>query len=143
MVTERLLALALVAVILAAISVGLAWRTRRFRRRSAADLVADGRPMILAFSTLDCVPCKTVQKPALEELQRRYPARIDVRDVDALAQPMLATRFGILTVPSTVVVGEDGTIVAINHGAAEWEKLAAQLALNGDHLRPAPTFRRS
>src|SRR2546426_7038014 len=39
------------------------------------------------------------------------------------------------TVPTTVVVGEEGAVVAINHGAVEWEKLARQLALNGDRVR--------
>src|SRR2546425_1120378 len=113
---------------------GLTWRSRRFRRRMAGDLLVDGRPLVLAFSTPDCVPCKTIQKPALEELQRRYRDRVVVREVDALAQPALAGRFGILTVPTTVVVGEEGAIVAINHGAVEWEKLALQLALNGDRV---------
>src|SRR5713226_804405 len=120
MLPDRLLALTLVAAVLAAVWVGLTWRSRRFRRRTAADLLADGRPLVLAFSTPECVPCKTIQKPALEELQRRHRGRVDVREVDALAQPALAARFGILTVPSTVVVGEGGAIVAINHGVVEW-----------------------
>lgn len=135
MLSDRLLALTLVAAVLATVWVGLTWRSRRFRRRTAADLLADGRPLVLAFSTPECVPCKTIQKPALEELQRRHRGRVDVREVDALAQPALAARFGILTVPSTVVVGEGGAIVAINHGVVEWEKIALQLALNGDRLR--------
>ena len=134
MFADRLLALALVAAVLAAAWLGLTWRSRRFRRRMAGDLLVDGRPLVLAFSTPDCVPCKTIQKPALEELQRRYRDRVVVREVDALAQPALAGRFGILTVPTTVVVGEEGAIVAINHGAVEWEKLARQLALNGDRV---------
>jgi len=103
---------------------GLAWRSWRFRRRTAADLLVNSRPLVLAFSTPDCVPCKTIQKPALEELQRRYQDRVNIREVDALAQPELAGRFGILTVPSTVVVGATGVVLAINHGAADWEKLA-------------------
>jgi len=134
MFADRLLALALVTAVLAVAWLGLTWRSRRFQRRMAADLMTDRRPLVLAFSTPDCVPCKTIQKPALEELQRRYQDRVVVREVDALAQPALAGRFGILTVPTTVVVGEEGAVVAINHGAVEWEKLARQLALNGDRV---------
>jgi len=124
MIPDRLLAFSLVAAVLAVSWAGLAWRSWRFRRRPAADLLVDSRPLVLAFSTPDCVPCKTIQKPALEELQRRYQDRVNIREVDALAQPELAGRFGILTVPSTVVVGARGDVLAINHGAADWEKIA-------------------
>jgi len=124
MISDRLLAFSLVAAVLAVSWAGLAWRSWRFRRRTAADLLVNSRPLVLAFSTPDCVPCKTIQKPALEELQRRYQDRVNIREVDALAQPELAGRFGILTVPSTVVVGATGVVLAINHGAADWEKLA-------------------
>jgi len=124
MIPDRLLAFSLVAAVLAVSWAGLAWRSWRFRRRTAADLLVNSRPLVLAFSTPDCVPCKTIQKPALEELQRRYQDRVNIREVDALAQPELAGRFGILTVPSTVVVGATGVVLAINHGAAAWEKLA-------------------
>ncbi len=124
MIPDRLLAFSLVAAVLAVSWAGLAWRSWRFRRRTAADLLVNSRPLVLAFSTPDCVPCKTIQKPALEELQRRYQDRVNIREVDALAQPELAGRFGILTVPSTVVVGARGDVLAINHGAADWEKLA-------------------
>jgi len=124
MIPDRLLAFSLVAAVLAVSWAGLAWRSWRFRRRTAADLLVNSRPLVLAFSTPDCVPCKTIQNPALEELQRRYQDRVNIREVDALAQPELAGRFGILTVPSTVVVGATGVVLAINHGAADWEKLA-------------------
>ncbi len=90
-----------------------------------------GFPVVLAFSTQDCTPCKTIQKPALDELLGRFPGRVTVRDVDASAEPGLARRFGILTVPSTVVIGESGEVVAINQGPTGWEKLATQLRLNG------------
>lgn len=131
--TAPLIALAIVALAVTGIWVIIAWRRSRLRKRGAADLLSppDRRPLILAFSTPDCVPCRTAQKPALEELRRRYPERVEVRDIDALVSAHLARRFGIFTVPSTVAVGSDGRILAINHGIAGWEKLATQLQLNG------------
>lgn len=130
----RLVALGLVLAAVAVTWALLRLRSRRFRRLGAADLLTgdSGRWLVLAFSTPDCVPCRTIQKPSLEELQRRYPDRIEVRDVDAIESPDLARRFGILTVPSTVVVDDDGVVHAINHGLAGWQKLADQLHLNGD-----------
>lgn len=51
---------------------------------------------------------------------------MSVAEVDALREPRLAARFGVLTVPSTVVIGSDGAIRAINNGAAGTERLAVQ-----------------
>jgi len=132
-VADRLLVLVAIAAGAAAVWLLLRWRSARYRRGGAADLVTPGRarPLVLAFSTPDCVPCRTQQQPALRELLRRYPERVEVREVDAADQPDLADRFGIMTVPSTVVIDPRGRIVAINHGVARWEKLAAQLSLNG------------
>lgn len=133
MLPDRLQALVVVAAGLTVVWLLLRWRSDRFRRPGAADLLTStsGRPLVLAFSTPDCIPCKTIQKPALEELQRQFPGRIAVRDVDATAEPVLARRFGIFTVPSTVVIGERGEVAAINQGTADWKRLAAQLGLNG------------
>src|SRR5438128_12172651 len=101
MIPDRLLAFSLVAAVLAVSWAGLAWRSWRFRRRTAADLLVNSRPLVLAFSTPDCAPCQTTQKPALEELQRRYQDRVNIRAVDALGQPELAGGLRILTLPGT------------------------------------------
>lgn len=137
---ERLLILAVIVAAVAIIWLGLRWRSSRIRRRGAADLLqvlADPQPLVLAFSTPECVPCRTQQKPALDELLRRYPDTLEVREVDATVQPELAERFGIMTVPTTVVINHYGRVVAINHGVARWERLASQLSLNGAHA-PKP-----
>lgn len=139
----RLIVLGVIALALLGLWGLLAWRTSRYRRVDVADLLlasgAREQSLILAFSTPECVQCRTVQKPALNELVRRFPDRVEVRDVNATASPDLAKRFGIFTVPSTVVVNKDGHIVAINHVISGWEKLASQLRLNGE--RPETGFR--
>lgn len=132
--TERLLILALIIAVLAIAWLALRLRSWRFRRRNARDVLTQfgiHEPLVLAFSTPECVPCRMQQRPALHELLRRYPNRMAVREVDATVDPALADRFGIMTVPSTVVVDARGRIIAINHGVARWERLAAQLSLNG------------
>lgn len=133
MLLDRLLALGVVVLGVAAAWVGLRWNFRKTVRRGAGDLVVQdgGFPVVLAFSTADCVPCKTVQKPALDELRGRFSGQVQVREVDATIEPALARRFGILTVPSTVVIGAQGAIVAVNQGPVGWETLAGQLGLNG------------
>jgi thiol-disulfide isomerase/thioredoxin len=132
-VTERLVLLGVVAVGVTFLWLGLRWRTARLRRPNAGDVLArlavSGSPLVMAFTTPECVPCRTIQRPALEELARRYPGRVHVREVDATVDLDLADRFGIMTVPSTVIIGPLGDVIAINYGAARWEKLAAQLGL--------------
>jgi thioredoxin 1 len=126
-----LLAVVAVAVILWAM---LSWRTRRFRATTAADLlpVPHGtRALVIAFTTPDCAPCRTAQRPALKRLHVAHPEAVSVREVDATVDPTLAQRFGILSVPSTVVIDRQGRVVAINHTLTVSGKLAAQLGLNG------------
>ncbi len=134
MFLDRLVALSVVVLGVAAAWLGLRWNFRQIVQRGAGDLVArdGGFPVVLAFSTADCIPCKTVQKPALDELRGRFSGQVQVREVDATIDPALAKRFGILTVPSTVVIGAQGAIVAVNQGPVGWEKLARQLRLNGN-----------
>ena len=56
------------------------------------------------------------------------PASLRVVSVDAARQPAVAKAFGILTVPSTVVLGSTGLVLAINHGFAPSDRLSAQLS---------------
>ncbi len=133
---ESLLALLILLTAGGGVWVWVAVRQRRLARAGAADLVAAyrvgrGGALVLAFTTPECVPCKTIQRPAVEELERRFPGRIVIAEIDAVASPELAGRFGILTVPSTVVIGGDGAVRAINNGTATAERLAAQVGLNG------------
>ncbi len=133
--TERVLALLIVAAVVAGIWGLIRLRAAWYRGREAGDLLEAARPLILAFSTPDCVPCRTAQKPALEKLRQRFVGRIEVREVDATVRPEMADRFGILTVPSTVVVGADGRVRAVNYGLALADKLAFQLGLDGAGAR--------
>jgi thiol-disulfide isomerase/thioredoxin len=135
-VRDPLLALGILVIVAAALWLWLLARRARAVRAGAADLVevyqASGAgALVLAFTTPDCAPCKTVQRPALEALQQRYPGQIIVGEVDALVEQPLARRFGILTVPSTVVIGPAGDVRAINNGTATVERLTAQIGLNG------------
>lgn len=128
---EQLQALAVVLAVLAAGSLWVAWAGRRAAQRDARDLLAtfgampSGVPM-LAFTTPDCRSCRTIQGPALRALTHRHPDRIAVEEVNALEATGLARRFGILTVPSTVVIGPGGELRAVNHGAVSAERLAWQ-----------------
>lgn len=133
---EPLLALGTLLAAAACVWLWLVWRRHRTRRAGAHDLVRTydaGRAgaLVLAFTTPDCAPCKTVQRPILESLELEFPGQVVTREIDALDAHDLAERFGILTVPSTVVIGPDGEVRAVNHGAATADRLILQAGLNG------------
>ena len=89
----------------------------------------DGRPTVVAFSSPSCGACHTAQLPALTALEDQLgQTAFRLLEVDVAAQPEIARRFGILTVPSTVVLRPDGGVGAINHGFAPTTRLAAQLS---------------
>ena len=94
----------------------------------ALGIVADGRPTVVAFSSPSCGACHTAQLPALVALGEQLGhTAVRLLEVDIASQPDVASRFGILTVPSTVVLRSDGGVGAVNHGFTPTARLAAQL----------------
>ncbi len=112
-----------VGAILATIAGVLAWRDRRLRAR----LQLPPGPAVIAFTHRLCTPCRTQQLPALRRVQAVAGPQLRVEVVDVERDPASARRFGIFTVPSTVVVGPDGRVVAFNHGFADEARLLRQL----------------
>lgn len=120
----------------AIIAVSLLFRAL-YRRRVAAhqdqpagDLVtryelAAGQPAILYLWGDRCVQCVALQEPALDRLVERQP--IQLRKLRAVTEPELTRRFNILTVPSTVVIGADHRVRAVNIGFTDDQVLMEQL----------------
>lgn len=86
-----------------------------------------GTPAILYFTTPDCVACKTVQRPALARLQERLGDRLQVVEINAQEQPDLASRWGVLSVPTTFILDQNGQLRHVNHGATRADALLHQL----------------
>ena len=120
---------------LAIIAVGLlAWwlYNRSLRGRAAQNSrhipgMRPGTPAVLYFTTPDCAACKTVQRPALRRLQEQLGERLQVIEIDAVEQPDLASRWGVLSVPTTFILDPQGQLKHINHGVARVDKLIQQI----------------
>jgi thiol-disulfide isomerase/thioredoxin len=137
-VLERLLILGAAGI---GVALGIAlvrWyaRTRAQRLRTLAGGVllqrlgaqADGRRFLVTFSTPSCAACHTAQAPAVAAVEKQVgQARVRVVHVDAAHQPDIANAFGIMTVPSTVVLDPSGRVAAINHGFTPSQQLLRQL----------------
>ncbi len=86
-----------------------------------------GRAAIVYFTTPTCAPCKTIQRPALERIQSAMGDHIQVIEIDAAAQPKVANEWGVLSVPTTILVDHTGQPRHINHGVTTAEQLKNQL----------------
>jgi thioredoxin 1 len=132
---ERILILIVVATVL-----GLAywgwrrysnWRVSRLRGSDVphelAVRVDVERTNLLYFTTADCAQCRLQQTPILSQLASRVD--VAIHKLDAVEQEALARFYGIMTVPTTVVLDPQLRPVAINHGVAPLAKLQSQLAV--------------
>ena len=85
------------------------------------------KPVLVYFTTPDCVPCKTVQRPAIERVSHVLGAQLEVIEINAYDQPELAQTWGVMSVPTTFVLDTHGEARYVNNGVARAEKLLEQI----------------
>ncbi len=85
-----------------------------------------GKPMLLYFRSDHCSPCIT-QAHYLRALEQSYPGRLAIRAIDVEREVDLAVQYGIVTLPSTLLVDPNGEVQHINYGLTGATKLAQQL----------------
>ncbi len=130
-VLERLLiAVAISGLAIAAFTVFNRLTLRRATSKvSRFESYRPGLPAIVYFTTPSCVPCKTVQRPAIERMKAHFGKAFQVIEVDASTSPDLAQEWGVMSVPTTFVIAADGQPRHVNHGIATAEKLIKQLEI--------------
>jgi len=85
------------------------------------------KPVIVYFTTPECVPCETIQRPALDKLTSTFGDRLQVLEIDATERPDLAKTWGVMSVPTTFLLNARGEARYVNNGVARAEKLMEQL----------------
>jgi len=83
--------------------------------------------VIVYFTTPDCAPCKTIQRPALNKLSGLMGDKLEVVEIDATQRPDLARQWGVMSVPTTFLLDVHGEARYVNNGVARVEKLMEQL----------------
>lgn len=104
-----------------------AWRDRRRRRAISGPPLpelAAGETTILLFTGFLCTDCAR-QKEILEDVGTRV-GRWRVHEVQAAREHSLAARFGVESVPATVLLDRAGQPVAVNYGLVEADVLLGQ-----------------
>jgi len=85
------------------------------------------KPVIVYFTTPDCAPCRTIQRPVLNQLSLALGDKLQVIEIDATQQPELAKQWGVMSVPTTFLLDAQGEARYVNNGVARAEKLLEQL----------------
>ena len=101
--------------------------TRAADKSRRLEGFSPGVPAILYFTTPTCMPCKIVQRPAIQKVQQTMGDQIQIIEVDASKRIDLAAEWGVMSVPTTFILDENGHPRQINHGVARAEKLLKQL----------------
>jgi thiol-disulfide isomerase/thioredoxin len=85
------------------------------------------KPVLVYFTTPDCVPCKTVQRPAIDQVRSLLGEKLQVIEIDAYERPDLAKEWGVISVPTTFLLDARGEARYVNNGVARANKLMEQI----------------
>lgn len=126
----------IVALVAVATAAGLLWRatTGRVRRAKDVKVVTPAQVgaasfgssvTLLQFSTEFCAPCRSTAR-ILGGIAGERPGVAHL-DVDLTHRPELASRFGVLQTPTTLVLDASGTIRARIGGAARADEVRSTI----------------
>ena len=121
----------LIAVGIIAVGISLYWMLNRhlLARNNISTLfnTPPDKLMLIYFTTPTCVPCKTVQRPAINQIVNLLGEKLHVLEIDAVARPDLAKTWGVMSVPTTFLLDARGVARYVNHGVTRAEKLMKQI----------------
>lgn len=95
-------------------------------RRLQPERERTGRPRLLYFRSDYCAPCLT-QARFLEELPDGVKQRVAIEKIDVERETETASRYGVFTLPTTLLLDDEGSIRHVNYGLADAGKLARQV----------------
>lgn len=83
-------------------------------------------PRFVEVGAQGCVPCRMMQ-PVLDELRSAYAGKLEVEFADVGANPELAAKYGVRTIPTQVIYDASGQEVFRHIGYWPKEEIDAKL----------------
>ena len=90
-----------------------------------SEVLESSKPVLVDFYADWCAPCR-VQGPIVDKLAGEYEGRAKIGKVDVHAQPELAGRYRVRSIP-TLLVFKDGEVVDQLVGTQSRETVTATL----------------
>lgn len=83
------------------------------------------KPVLMDFFAEWCGPCR-MQTPIMEELEKKYSGKIEIKKIDVDRNIELANRYNIMVVP-TIILEKDGKEVRRWLGVTSKEELSSAI----------------
>lgn len=126
MILERLIWTILLAAVAVAICRTVRWWQGRRVAQAAVELVS-ADPTLLYFRADSCAVCPTQGRFVEEAVAKLGHRPLTVHTIDAERDAPTAARYGIISLPTTIVLDGRGTVKHINYGLTYAHKLVRQL----------------
>lgn len=104
-------------------------RTRQFEQTDDPILSKlNGNAPALVYFTADfCMACKSQQVPAIHRLRKEWGDDLQYIQIDAEAQPELAKKWGVMSLPTTFIIDREGKTHSVNYGVTQTAQLNQQV----------------
>lgn len=136
MLDRVLIFLAIVAVGVTLYRVYTVRRLRHATQSAPADpLLIDaprGVPTLVYFTSPTCAPCQIHVTPMLRRIKDAYGDALHIVRVDVTQDPDAASRWGVMTVPTTFVFDANGQARAAHNGVFTEQQITRELGLLPD-----------
>ena len=88
---------------------------------------ASGRASLVDFGSIGCVPCD-MMAPILETLREKYNGKVNVLFIHAGEEPILASRYGVQSIPVQIFFDKTGKEVFRHVGFFAQEQIEGKLS---------------
>lgn len=120
-----LLRLAIVLLFIVAGTAAFAGLRRWHMGRITAVAAPNALPTLLYFASETCLVCPA-QEQHVQMAMVDWNGRLSLQKINVDHEPDKATRYGILSLPTTILLDSSGSVQQINYGLTNAHKLRSQ-----------------